>query len=578
MTWQKKAFHVTKALALGTAGALALLDASLVRAEDVSAEIRLLKARLDATNAEVRTLKQALQRFEGGQKSHGRGETVARAQTRPRTGKETKRQANSAPPEAKMHVAPPLPSFISLARGLKIESLDHANSFKIGGRVFIDAGISTQPEQGQGGIANIRQARLEVEGKLVNYWFYKFQYEFAAGNTSKVGAAGGIRDAFVALTYFEPITLQLGNFYEPLGLEWTNSRNTTDFLERAMVFTGPLRHIGFAALTHGSNWSLKAGLFSTSLAEGSLQPAASTPVVWGVPSQAGWVATGGSQYVDIAGRATYAPVMTEDSLAHFGAFGRYHRPNDSTAANDGVLTPGSGVKTESNILNENLLGTPDLSCGAISIAGNPPVAGKCVRDVLVYGAEAAAAYGPLSLQAEYVGAHYDRNKTAILLANASGNFAPGGSSLNFYGYYVYGTLYLTGESRASAYQVTSLNPATFGPIDIKHPLSAGGVGAWELATRFSAVDLNNGPYSGNYYGNLLAAAQDNAAASAIVANSGVLGGREENMTLGLNWYPDPGFRVMANWTRVMHLTAPWDRPFLNNAHPNTILIRTQVNW
>ena len=50
------------------------------------------------------------------------------------------------------------------------------------------------------------------------------------------------------------------------------------------------------------------------------------------------------------------------------------------------------------------------------------------------------------------------------------------------------------------------------------------------------------------------------------------------MTLGLNWYPDPGFRVMANWVRVMHLTAPWDRPYLNGAHPNMLLMRVQADW
>jgi phosphate-selective porin OprO and OprP len=174
---------------------------------------------------------------------------------------------------------------------------------------------------------NIRQARLEVEGKALNIWNYKFQYDFTASNVTKAGAAGGIRDAYIALTYFNPITFQVGHFFEPLGLEWTNSRNTTDFLERAMFFSGPLRHLGFAALAHGENWSLKGGVFGTSLAENSLRPAAGTPVVFGVPSGAGWVATGGSQYVDIAGRFTYAPIMTQASLLHFGVSGRYHRPN-----------------------------------------------------------------------------------------------------------------------------------------------------------------------------------------------------------------------------------------------------------
>jgi phosphate-selective porin OprO/OprP len=33
---------------------------------------------------------------------------------------------------------------------------------------------------------------------------------------------------------------------------------------------------------------------------------------------------------------------------------------------------------------------------------------------------------------------------------------------------------------------------------------------------------------------------------------------------------------MADWTRVMTPSAPWDRAYLNGAHPNTFVLRTQV--
>jgi phosphate-selective porin OprO/OprP len=297
-----------------------------------------------------------------------------------------------------------------------------------------------------------------------------------------------------------------------------------------------------------------------------------------VPSNAGWVATGGSQYLDVAGRAAYAPIKEDDRLLHLGVSGRYHRPNDSTGNNDNrVMLLGSKTQMESSILKENLLGTPDLSCGLVRVLGNPPVAGKCVRDVLTWGVEAVGSYGPASVQAEYFGAHYDRDGGSVLEASTLGYYAPGGSSLDFNGYYVYGTLYLTGESRAAAYKVKALNPSNFGQIKILNPLSKGGIGAWELAARFSTLNLNNGPYTGTNFVNLIALAP-NTATRTYVANSSVLGGREEDMTLGMNWYPDIGFRIMANWTRVMELSAPWNRAYLNNAHPNTFLVRTQVDW
>ena len=233
---------------------------------------------------------------------------------------------------------------------------------------------------------NIRQARLEVEGRVFSYWQYKLQYEFAAGNTATVGALGGVRDAFIADTYFKPIIFQVGQMFEPVGLEASKSTNYIDFIEKALPTEafGPGHHVGAAVLALGDNWSAKAGVFSTSTLDNSLTPAPGTSVPYWVPSKAGWAAIGGSQYFDISGRATYAPIKEEDRLLHMGFSGRYHQPNDSTGNNDNrVMLLGGNTQEESNVLKENLLGTPDLSCGLVGVFGNPPVAGKCVRDVLI---------------------------------------------------------------------------------------------------------------------------------------------------------------------------------------------------
>jgi len=555
--------------------AIATFKVSPGYADSSSDAIRLLKARLDATDAEVRSLRVRLKHFESKGAAAFRKQNDAGRPARAQGAAAAKTQE----PDKAFLGSAPLPFFINPSRGLMIESTDHANSFRIGGRLYIDGGVSTQPETGSSSLANLRQARLEVEGRLLQYWNYRLQYEFTSANTS-AGAIGGIRDAFVAQSYFDPVIFQVGQFFEPWGLERTNSSKYSDFLEKSLPTEafGPGHQIGAAVMTTGSNWSVKGGLFSTSLLDKSLAPAAGTLVPYWAPSQAGWVATGGSQYFDVTGRATYAPIKEEDRLLHIGFSGRYHRPNDSTAANDNrVMLLGGNTYAESNVLKENLLGTPDLSCGAVAIAGSPPVAGKCVRDVISYGAELVGSYGPFSLQAEYMSAHYDRDAGSVLEANTLGYYAPGGSSLNFKGYYVYGTWYLTGESRADAYQVKNLNPASFGQIKIQRPLSSGGVGAWEFAARFDALNLNNGPYSGTNFANYIGLAP-NAATRAYVANTSVVGGREEDMTLGLNWYPETGIRVMANWTRVMQLAAPWDRAYLNNAHPNTFLMRTQIDW
>ena len=70
----------------------------------------------------------------------------------------------------------------------------------------------------------------------------------------------------------------------------------------------------------------------------------------------------------------------------------------------------------------------------MGVLGNPPVAGKCVRDVLTYGVEAMGSYGPVSVQGEYFGSHYDRDAGSVLETSTLGYYAPGGSSLDFNGY------------------------------------------------------------------------------------------------------------------------------------------------
>jgi len=370
---------------------------------------------------------------------------------------------------------------VSFKNGLSVDSLDHDFSFKIRGRLFVDGGGSSQPEKGYASQVNITQARLGIDGTAFRYWEYKFEYDFAgsAPLTSLTGTtttpAGGIRDAFVALGYFNPLVFQVGNFYEPFSLERINSKLYTDFMERALPTEGlgPSRHIGFAAFTGGQNWTIKGGIFGTSPEDKALAP---------LP--------GGNQYWDLAGRVTFAPIATNDMLLHLGGSVRYQKPNDATAASDDrVLALGSNV---------------------------------------------------------------------IELLKA-----PGASALNFSGYYAYATWYLTGESRAASYRTDYRRPGTSDQIQILHPLSAGGIGAWEFAVRLSELNLNSGGF---------------LVRQPVGMPSNVQGGRETDMTIGLNWYPDIGIRFMANWIRVLQLAAPYNALSYNGIHPNIFLMRAQVYW
>ena len=117
------------------------------------------------------------------------------------------------------------------------------------------------------------------------------------------------------------------------------------------------------------------------------------------------------------------------------------------------------------------------------------------------GAEAALAAGPVSLQAEYIRASVSRGS--------------GYDHLSFVGWYAFVSWFPTGESRKYF-----PGEGIFGYPDITSKY-----GAVELAARYSTLALNHGS---------------------------VRGGKEQNVTLGLNWYITRRTRMMANYIFVFN--------------------------
>ena len=89
---------------------------------------------------------------------------------------------------------------------------------------------------------------------------------------------------------------------------------------------------------------------------------------------------------------------------------------------------------------------------------------------------------------------YNRDPALLTFFNTGGRHAPGGTKINFNGYYVYATWYLTGESRAEAYatypdEFNSPGNDNVHQIKILNPVRAGGWGApgWPVVPRPSSV-------------------------------------------------------------------------------------------
>jgi phosphate-selective porin OprO/OprP len=137
-----------------------------------------------------------------------------------------------------------------------------------------------------------------------------------------------------------------------------------------------------------------------------------------------------------------------------------------------------------------------------------------LRDVdesLTFGVEAAAVLGSWSLQGEYLSARLQRSD------NPNPTFQGGYAQLSWFP---------TGESRRY-----SSRRAVFRSVEPKRRW-----GAVELALRYSALDL---------------------------VDENVVGGEEQNVTFGLNWYLNRNLRVMFNFIQVdadRRITLETDRP------------------
>jgi len=140
------------------------------------------------------------------------------------------------------------------------------------------------------------------------------------------------------------------------------------------------------------------------------------------------------------------------------------------------------------------------------------------RHVTVMGLEAAFRKGPVMIESEYFRYSIDRRiTTAVVPADP-----------RFRGWYVQGSWILTGEARP-------YNPveARFDAPRVNYNFNpqAGTWGAFELAARYSIVDLNY--------------REGNPGTAAVLG--AVRGGEQTIGTLGVNWYLNPTIRFMLDF-------------------------------
>ena len=279
-----------------------------------------------------------------------------------------------------------------------------------------------------------------------------------------------VRDLYVGFLRL-PLasSMRVGHIREPFGLEMMTSSNDITFMERSLTtpFT-PNRNLGF--LLH-RRFTQARRIYS---AVGIFEDTKQNPDFSEMESALGegnWILTA---------RVTGLAYTNEDrsQFLHLGLAASFRNPPDDVRRFR--ERPESG-------LAERFVDTGDFN----------------VEKELRLGSEAAWVMGPLSLQGEF-----------ILNANGESDHIDFQHRL-FPAFYVMTSYVLTGEQRRYREQV-----GAFGRVHPDNPFPLEGWGAWEVAARYSYLDLDS---------------------------RDVQGGVLHDWTLGVNWYLNHYFRAMFNY-------------------------------
>ena len=276
-----------------------------------------------------------------------------------------------------------------------------------------------------------------------------------------------------------------------MSLEWQTSARNITFMERALptAFV-PSHHVGIKVDTSGSRWSAAAGVFGRDINDTD-------------PNDRGW---------GVTGRVTYMPLHHHGMSLHLGLSGAYRETDQKFSQLRFQSRPESHL-SEVNFVNSQAI--------------------RAVANHQVLGLEAAGVWGPASIQSEYIRTFVERTN--------------GRSNLEFDGWYLYGSYFLTGEARPYYPRRSA-----FEAISPRWPfLQQGGYRACEVAIRYRHIDLNDATISG---------------------------GAQGDVTSALNWYPRQHLRVMMNYIDVSTDANPAGRRGRGSDNPSLIEFRFQLDF
>ena len=343
---------------------------------------------------------------------------------------------------------------------------------------------------------SLRRGRFGFDGTFLHDFRYRLEAEF-------VGQQANILDAYVQWVPSAKWLVTLGQHKAPYGLEANTSDNYNTFLERSMGSNtfgsiGAERRIGASISYVTDKLNAQVGFF-------------------GSPESITRAAGGPDETYGVNGRVTWDPVLEPDKLIHLGASGYW------------VTNLSSGATQNAARLSERPNSRVDG--GVIVDTGVIPN----VQNASYVGVEGALVYQRFSVQGEY--GHLSVDRTGIL------------PSAHFDGYNIFGSIFLTGESRTFKNGVVDrLKPFNnFSP-------KTGHWGAFEVALRYDRLDLGDTP---------------------VVAR---VGSDADSITAALNWYLTPNLKVMFNYIRFHGDNSPLVvTPAINGTHASGDTLATRLH-
>jgi phosphate-selective porin OprO and OprP len=474
--------------------------ASLVLAGAADAQTTISRDKVDALEAQISSMQQELRALKGKVNNAEKSAEKAYAAATP-VGK-----APAPAPTAVVRMSPNFRPAICSPDGLNCISITSRLHFDVGGYDYRPNTVNTAPQHLDDGV-NARRARLGVLGTFNGDWNYGLVFDFGGssdgfggssgvtctgGVTCKVGLLPGgitsaIQNAYVSYVGIKGLAIEGGYMDSLFTLDEATSSNDIMFLERAssQVIASNIAAGDFRSQVGARWWNdwFWVGAYATGPTSGAIHSGSSNPPDGATEQFGGFT------------RAAVQLVREKDYTLHVGG---------GVAA---LFKPALDRITNAKTLT--LSDRPEIRIDpSFTILSTSSIAN--VRRAQVYTVEAAASAGPLYFQGEYFWYNVDRLAVTGLPA------------LQFQGGYAQASWVITGETRSY-----NAGNGAYNGVTPKESFSwaHGGWGAWEIAGRYSVMDLND----------------------RLGFADGIAGGKQQVYTLGLNWYVNRNMRFMLDY-------------------------------